>query len=91
MHAGDAARIVRGEHDALLAVPEMDEDRVAPGEHARRERGVVAAVAVAQVQRRRVGAALPQRGQAAEAPARADALGVAGDPVQQRVVAARQP
>ena len=89
--AGDTARVACREHDALLAAPEVDQDRVAPVEHARRERSVVAAVAVAQVQRRRVGAALPQRGQATEAPAGADALGVAGDAVQQRVVAARQP
>jgi hypothetical protein len=89
--ASDTAWVVCREHDALLAAPEVDQDRLAPCEDARCERGVVATVAVAQVQRRRIGAALPQRGQATEAPAGADALGVTGDAVQERVVAARQP
>ena len=46
-----------GGHDqALLAPPQVDEHRVAAGEHAARERRVVLAAAVAQVQRGAVGA-----------------------------------
>ncbi len=90
MHVRDPAGVPGGEDDALLAAPEVHEDRIAPGEHACDERVVVAAVAMPQVQRGGVGAALPQRGQSAQAAARADALCVSRDAVEQRVVAARQ-
>jgi hypothetical protein len=90
VHARDPAGVAGGEDDALLAAPEVHEDRIVPGEHARDERVVVAAVAMPQVQRGGVGAALPQRGQSTQAAARADALRVSCDAVEQRVVAARQ-
>ena len=39
VHARDPARVAGGEDDALLAAPEVHEDRIAPGEHARRRTG----------------------------------------------------
>jgi hypothetical protein len=87
----DPVRVAGRHDDALLAAPEVHEDRPAVPEDAGGERRVVGAVAMAEVQRRRVRAPLPQRREAAEAPRRPDALGAGGDAVQQRIVAARQP
>ena len=70
--AGERERVPRGDDEPLLAPPEVDDDRVAAREQRPRERRVVAAVGVAQVERGAVGVVAPQRGEAAEAPARAD-------------------
>jgi hypothetical protein len=80
--------VPRGDEDALLAAPEVHEHRPAAREDARGERRVVGAVAVAQVQRGRVRAVLPERREPAEAAGRADAVRRARDAVQERVVAA---
>ena len=87
----DGVGVAARQDDALLAAPEMDEDGSAAGEDVRREAVVVAAVAVSQMERGGVGALLPEGGQAAEAARRPDAVGAAGDAVEQRIVAARQP